>query len=206
MGRLRHGASKPQLHVSSDVSLPAVPAKVQSRLQASERSVDRQNGAPRPPTADLTRVLNRRSRRCSLTRSRLQSPFPRGIHAHLTTKSPSHPGTPFDSSSQAVNLAHSRLPKVLLFVFLCASIAAILAYPRIGPRLNSILSQLSPSRRPFSKSPTSLRPLTNMTAAASKYRSPPQPPPEFVGTPDSLIADTKRLVTTVPARYPRSPN
>ena len=41
---------------------------------------------------------------------------------------------------------------------------------------------------------TSYRPLTTVAMAPARYQTPPQAPPLFTGTPDSIAADTKRLI------------
>lgn len=85
-------------------------------------------------------------------------------------------------------LLRSRL--FLAAVALFISLAAILASLRLGVRTPSVLQYLRPSplRNPFA------RPLTNSSMAPKQYRTPPQLPPRFTATKQSLIDDTKKLV------------
>lgn len=117
----------------------------------------------------------------------------------------------------------SRLRKatflVLFSVFLYAVTTLILAAPRIAPRLSSLFSQLKyrPPQSPLggggvggyipSKVSSSAGFLatstfatytytpifTNPPEAMSKYANPPQPPPLFTGTKDSIVSDAQAL-------------
>ncbi|KAB8349738.1 hypothetical protein FH972_023753 [Carpinus fangiana] len=89
-------------------------------------------------------------------------------------------------------LASPRLYKLLLVAFLFILTTLILASGRYSSRLSSVLNQLRPSTTFGSYSPA--RPLTSAAMAPSAYRAPPQAPPTFTATPDSLIQDTKRLI------------
>ncbi|KAF2019409.1 thimet oligopeptidase-like protein [Aaosphaeria arxii CBS 175.79] len=82
---------------------------------------------------------------------------------------------------------------VLVSVALFITITAILASLRFGARSSPLLSYLKPSgASTFSTS--AQRPLLNSTMAPPQYRKPPQLPPRFTATPESLIEDTKRLI------------
>lgn len=107
---------------------------------------------------------------------------------------------------------------VLFSVFFFAVTTLILAAPRIVPRLSSLFSQLKYHRPPqsphgggihlpskassasFLASTTiaatfaTYKPiLTHPTADMSKYANPPQPPPLFTGTKDSIVSDAQAL-------------
>lgn len=56
--------------------------------------------------------------------------------------------------------------------------------------MDSIFRHIAPAWKPY----PGARPLTNLTMAPAKYQKPPQAPPKFTATPDSLLADTKRLI------------
>ena len=93
-------------------------------------------------------------------------------------------------------MATSRQFKVFflgLALFLCIS-AATLASLRFGSRVPNILAALKPNSAPY-LSKSQQRPLLNSSMAPQQYRRPPQPPPQFSATKESLIADTKRLVS-----------
>ncbi|SPN98406.1 related to metalloproteinase [Cephalotrichum gorgonifer] len=103
----------------------------------------------------------------------------------------------------AVNLASPiklRHPFFLLSIFLFLGITVILAAPRALPRLNSIFGQLRQRPRPITTTQSvffkSQRPLYNATMAPDKHKSPPQPPPLFTGTAESIVADSKALCDT----------
>jgi metallopeptidase MepB len=64
---------------------------------------------------------------------------------------------------------------------------------RASPRLGSILNQIRPYK-PATTSTTSFRPITTSTMAGSKFKKPPQAPPSFTATPDSIIKDTKDML------------
>lgn len=105
---------------------------------------------------------------------------------------------------------------LLLLSFLLFSVTTvILAAPRIVPRLSALFTQLKytrpgPHQRPlgggFPAAPTGHRPLGTLTYATqssffthapavdmAKYANPPQAPPLFTGTKDSIVADSKAL-------------
>lgn len=92
-------------------------------------------------------------------------------------------------------VATSRLTKLFLAaVALFISLSAILASLRLGVRAPTFLQYIKPS--PF-RNPShsqSYRPLTNSTMAPKQYKTPPQLPPKFIATKQSLIDDTKRLI------------
>jgi metallopeptidase MepB len=92
-------------------------------------------------------------------------------------------------------VASSRLTKLFLAaVALFIATTAILASIRLGGRVPSILQYVKPSplRSPLYTQP--FRPLTNSTMAPAQYKTPPQLPPKFTATKQSLIDDAKRLV------------
>merc|ERR1711977_328002 len=74
---------------------------------------------------------------------------------------------------------------ILCAVAIAASLVAL-------PRIRAFVAQLAFPRTPFSF--TTTRPVTSSTMVADKYRKPPQAPPLFTHTPDSLVSDTKRLI------------
>jgi metallopeptidase MepB len=84
--------------------------------------------------------------------------------------------------------------KLLLAAVACfIALVAILASMRLGVRPPSLIQYLKPSplRTPFSQA---FRPLTNSTMAPKQYKTPPQLPPKFTATKESLIEETKKLV------------
>jgi metallopeptidase MepB len=83
-------------------------------------------------------------------------------------------------------VALSRTTNKFVLVVFFVAIFTILASLRLGVRPPSIVQylKLSPLR-------TSFRPLTNSTMSP---RTPPQLPPRFTATKESLIEDTKRLI------------
>lgn len=107
----------------------------------------------------------------------------------------------------------SRIRQVtLLLIFsivLFSTITLILATPRIVPRLTAIFSQLKHGgpKRPFGGLGTTTGPaLATLTFSSpasflthpsnismAKYANPPQAPPLFTGTKDSIVADAKAL-------------
>lgn len=92
-------------------------------------------------------------------------------------------------------MATSRLTKLFLAsVALFISLTAILSSLRLAGRTPSILSHIKPGpfRNPLYTQP--YRPLTNSTMAPAQYKKPPQLPPKFTATKESLLADTKRLI------------
>lgn len=98
-------------------------------------------------------------------------------------------------------MASSRFSRLFLVaVALFISFSAILATLRFGVRAPSILHYLRPARNPFQSQ--SQRPLMNSSMAPAAYKKPPQLPPRFTATPDSLVADTKALVCPRPPPRP----
>ncbi|KAH9869085.1 hypothetical protein J1614_008162 [Plenodomus biglobosus] len=92
-------------------------------------------------------------------------------------------------------VASSRLTK-LLFAAIAVLIttSAILASLRIGVRVPSLVQYIRPRPllSPLATQP--YRPLTNSTMVSKLYKTPPQLPPKFTATKESLISDTKRLI------------
>jgi metallopeptidase MepB len=91
----------------------------------------------------------------------------------------------------ALSRSHHKLLVAAVALFI--SLAAILASLRLGVRPPSIVQYLKPNplRTPFSQA---FRPLTNSTMAPKQYKVPPQLPPKFTATKQSLIEETKKLV------------
>lgn len=134
---------------------------------------------------------------------------------HLVT----NPETAFTLASSISSLRPRQASLLLLFsVFFFAITTLILAAPRIGPRLTSLFSQLKYYRPPqfplgggsshvssttgwLSVTPSltatfaSYTPIfTNQPAVSmSKYANPPQPPPLFTGTKESIVSDSQAL-------------
>jgi hypothetical protein len=107
--------------------------------------------------------------------------FPTSVHA--------------DISSRSDTVASSRLTRFFLAaVALFIATSAILASLRLSGRTPSILQYIKPNplRNPLYTQP--YRPLTNSTMAPSQYKTPPQLPPRFTATKQSLVNDAKRLV------------
>jgi hypothetical protein len=90
-------------------------------------------------------------------------------------------------------LAKAR-PRLLIYtsLILFVSVVLILASTRFGARVKTVFNHFNPPK--FSGS-LGTRPLVNVTMADPRYQKPPQAPPKFTATPESLIADTKRLVS-----------
>lgn len=114
---------------------------------------------------------------------------------------------PTGSALAVVNLAPAAKSKsfLLLPLFLFIAITAILATPRALPRLQSFYQQLrlrpSTGNAPaLFTSPAlvqSQHPLyTGAAMVPEKYRKPPQAPPLFTGTKESIVADAKKICDT----------
>lgn len=71
----------------------------------------------------------------------------------------------------------------------------ILAPFRAPSRLGSILNQIRPLK-PATSSISPFRPVTTSSMAPGKFRKPPQAPPSFTATPDSVVEDTKKLLAS----------
>ncbi|CAI0653540.1 unnamed protein product, partial [Colletotrichum noveboracense] len=89
-----------------------------------------------------------------------------------------------------------RLPLLILsfsLFFLVTSL--ILAAPRAVPRITSLFAQLRFKPNPLVATPTSTyRPLvTAAMTVPDKYKSPPQAPPVFTGTKESIVGDSKKI-------------
>jgi metallopeptidase MepB len=85
-----------------------------------------------------------------------------------------------------------RRPLLLLFL----SLVAIVALTTFVPRLRAIVAQITIPKAPFSiPAPQhSSRPLTTLSMASAKHKKPPQAPPLFTHTPESLLKDTERIL------------
>jgi metallopeptidase MepB len=86
-------------------------------------------------------------------------------------------------------VAPSRFPRLLIGLFL--AIFAIVALLQLSARAPPSVLQYLKAGNPFR---THFRPLTNSTMAPKQYMSPPQLPPKFTATKESILADTKRLI------------
>lgn len=98
---------------------------------------------------------------------------------------------------------------VLSSIVVFSVIVVILAAPRIVTRLNVVFNHLKyrPPQIPIVAPPPNSAPFSNPTASAShkpvqtqtaadamaKYTQPPQPPPLFTGTKESIVQDVKAL-------------
>ncbi|KAI9655465.1 MAG: hypothetical protein M1831_004882 [Alyxoria varia] len=97
----------------------------------------------------------------------------------------------------SVKLARSRRSRLFIFTAFLLSIFFILALYRASPRISSVLQRSKPafaSRISFLNSATPSKPLTSGTMASSAFKKPPQAPPVFTATPQSIIDDTKLLI------------
>lgn len=92
---------------------------------------------------------------------------------------------------------------LLLSLLLFTGTVLILAAPRVIPRLTSLLTHLRfrPAQTLLGvTTPTSTyRPLTTNTMVPDKYKKPPQAPPIFTGTKESIVGDAKALCDTARA-------
>ncbi|KAH0537202.1 hypothetical protein FGG08_005980 [Glutinoglossum americanum] len=85
----------------------------------------------------------------------------------------------------------------LAVVVVFLSFSLVLAPPtRFASRLSSIFSQIKPlvSKPQNTSLPTATRPVTTAAMASKPYRKPPQAPPTFTATPESLLEDSKKLI------------
>ncbi|KAK3116801.1 metalloendopeptidase [Teratosphaeriaceae sp. CCFEE 6253] len=80
-----------------------------------------------------------------------------------------------------------RRPFILSFL----ALTVILALYTALPRLRAFVTHIATPRSPFSI-PT--RPLTTSSMAGARFKKPPQAPPLFTHTPDSLLSDTERIL------------
>lgn len=91
------------------------------------------------------------------------------------------------------NLDRRLPPRRLLFYLLSLIVlllAATLASQRAVPRINALFHHLKPQRL-FRRSL-----VTSSNMIPDKYRNPPQAPPLFTATAESILADTKKLNET----------
>jgi len=107
----------------------------------------------------------------------------------------------------AITSQARRVSFLLLFSLLIFSVFTVtLAAPRIVPRLTSIFSQIRhfQPQKPFGTIPTAgpsiatsaqtgSIPLNHPSNIMSKYAKPPQAPPLFTGTKQSIVADANAL-------------
>lgn len=82
----------------------------------------------------------------------------------------------------------SRLAYIFITIVLLVIVASILApFRPLSGRLIALGSYKSPVFRGH-------RPLTTAAMAPTKFRQPPQAPPLFTGTPESVVKDTKEML------------
>jgi metallopeptidase MepB len=74
-----------------------------------------------------------------------------------------------------------------LVLFTCILFILASSSTRIGPRLSSLFNHFRPT---YTKG---FRPITNSTMAPKQYKTPPQAPPLFTATKESLLEDAKKL-------------
>lgn len=107
-----------------------------------------------------------------------------------------HRATTHHSDSSAITLAPRgayTFPVRRLLVLILTSLFTILALYSFGPGLRALVAQVTVPKLPFSI-PASYRPVTTSSMANARYKKPPQAPPLFTHTPDSLLKDTKRIL------------
>jgi metallopeptidase MepB len=88
----------------------------------------------------------------------------------------------------SLQLKRSALLRRPFLLFVLIFIAIVAVYNTI-PRLRAVLFQVTVPRFNF---PT--RPITTSTIMGSKFKKPPQAPPLFTHTPETIISDTKRIL------------
>ena len=93
--------------------------------------------------------------------------------------------------NKLASLARSRL--ILGSIIFCAALSVILATSRFG--LKRLVVGTGSIRPLYPTLSRPARPITTSTMAPSQYKKPPQVPPVFTATPQSLIDDTRRLVS-----------
>ncbi|KAK1489120.1 peptidase family M3 [Colletotrichum tamarilloi] len=113
---------------------------------------------------------------------------------------PDAPNSPTDRTVfRPVAVASSKRPLLSLTFFLIFLLTAlILAAPRAVPRITSLFAQLrfKPVQLPLVATPSlsTYRPLvTAAMTVPDKYKSPPQAPPVFTGTKESIVGDSKKI-------------
>ena len=117
------------------------------------------------------------------------------LHARTWPRGPPPPPPP-----AVVPLPHLRRPRARarprrrnpLLLFLLAVLATVALYT-VLPRLRAIVAQIVVPRPPFTFSSPS-RPITTSSMASGKLKTPPQAPPLFTHTPESLITNTEKLL------------
>lgn len=93
-----------------------------------------------------------------------------------------HEHATFNLARLKTNLWLSLLSFVAISLFIVAPFRPL-------PRLNALAAQLNPLRRSGAQ-----RPLTTASMAPAKFKMPPQAPPLFTGTPESVVKDTKEML------------
>jgi len=93
-------------------------------------------------------------------------------------------------------LAVPNTPKLLvLSLLLFGGIVLVLAPPsRFASRVSAIFDHLALLKTTLRPTATAVKPLTTVAMAPQAYKTPPQALPLFTGTPDSIIADTKKMI------------
>ncbi|THX16098.1 metallopeptidase MepB [Aureobasidium pullulans] len=81
--------------------------------------------------------------------------------------------------------------KTLFFLSL-ALVLVTVAFTRIASRLSLLTTHFTPLKLPSGLAST--RNITSMSMASAKYQKPPQAPPLFTATTESLAKDTRRLL------------
>lgn len=111
-----------------------------------------------------------------------------------TTHSPLYQSSPRCQSTFTIISSLARYSLLVLLVSILVTVAPLLSLPRSVPRLASLRSHFHggfrPTFYPFQ------RPLTTTSMAPEHLRRPPQPPPVFTATAESILDDAKRLVET----------
>ncbi|KXT15468.1 hypothetical protein AC579_10592 [Pseudocercospora musae] len=84
----------------------------------------------------------------------------------------------------------SLVRRPILLFFLC--LAAIVALYTVLPRMRAFVQQIVVPKAPFSF--VQQRPIITSTSMGSAFRKPPQAPPTFTHTPETILSGTKRLI------------
>jgi metallopeptidase MepB len=82
----------------------------------------------------------------------------------------------------------------LLSLLLCTAIAFVLASGRIGARARQLIQKVIPHTPPYIPYLGRPRPIVTSDMAPPQYKRPPQAPPVFNATPESLLEETKKLI------------
>lgn len=123
---------------------------------------------------------------CEPEREQEQATFskqPRHRHRH-------RPVTQFNLA--LTNSVKKQFSYRSLFLLSLALLLLTVAFTRIASRLSLLTTHFTPLKLPSGLANT--RNITSMTMASAKYQKPPQAPPLFTATTESLAKDTKRLL------------